>query len=448
MKTYPHLAGRLFNTPLLVHSQALDALIAGIGPRLLGLSDDVLAQVLSSGSVAPEMFSTRRGERVKDAGWPGYAVVDGVAVVGAGGALVHRTKLDADCTLLLGYNDLAMATEHAMQNPDVHAVLQVYDSPGGEVQGAFEYAQRVFDMRGMKPLIAIADGMAASAAYLGASAADEVVVSRTGYAGSIGVVMRHVEMSRLLANEGIKVTHIFAGAHKVDGNQFEALPAVVQAELQADVEDIYGQFVGAVLQHRPRMTDEGIRKTEARVFRGVAAVAAGLADRVATTDQLISELAARRPTRSYGQPARATAEQKGDTTMSGTQAQAGSQAPAATFTQADLDAAHARGREEGAKAERERASAILAHDEAKDRGALALQCVSTGLSVDQSAAILAAAPKAAPVVAGANPFATAMSGVNNPDVKGGEGQADASGDDPRVITASWDAAFDRVAPKH
>jgi capsid assembly protease len=362
-------------------------------------------------------------------------------VVSAGGALVHRTKLDADCTMLLGYNDLAMATEHAMQNPDVHAVLQVYDSPGGEVQGAFEYAQRMFDLRGKKPLIAMADGMAASAAYLGASAADEVVVSRTGYAGSIGVVMRHMEFSRLLANEGIKVTHIFAGAHKVDGNQFEALPATVQAELQAEVDDLYSQFVGAVLQHRPRMTDEAIRKTEARVFRGVAAVAAGLADRMATTDQLISELAARRPTRSYGQPARATAEQKGDTTMSGTQAQAGSQAPVATFTQTDLDATYQRGltagREEGAKAERERASAILAHDEAKDRGALALQCVTTGLSVEQSAAILAAAPKVAPAAA-ANGFAAAMAGVRNPDVRAGESKGTES--DPKAIASMWEQA--------
>ena len=123
--------------------------------------------------------------------------------------------------------------------------------------------------------------------------------------------------------------------------------------------------------------------------------------------------------------------------MSGTQAQAGSQAPAAAFTQADLDAAHARGREEGAKAERERASAILAHDEAKDRGALALQCVSTGLTVDQSAAILAAAPKAAPAAA-VSGFAAAMAGVQNPDVKAGEGKGGES--DPKVVASLWDQA--------
>lgn len=78
-----------------------------------------------------DMFSTRRGKRA-DAG---YMVTDGVAVISANGALVHRTRLDADNNFLLGWlgNDLARKAEDAMDDPDVHAVLQIYDSPGGEV---------------------------------------------------------------------------------------------------------------------------------------------------------------------------------------------------------------------------------------------------------------------------------------------------------------------------
>ena len=36
-RTYPHLADRLLNTPLLLHPQKLDAIIAGLGQRLLGV---------------------------------------------------------------------------------------------------------------------------------------------------------------------------------------------------------------------------------------------------------------------------------------------------------------------------------------------------------------------------------------------------------------------------
>lgn len=446
---YPHVAARIFNAPLLIHPAKLDAIIAGLGQRLLGAAAPVLTPVAPApvvhaptGSLVPEMFSTRKGERAE--GRP-YRVVDGVAVLNVGGALVHRTKVDADSTLLLGYNDLAADLEHALDNPDVHAILQVYDSPGGEAQGAFEYADRVFQARNRgKRVMAIADGMAASAAYLGGSAAHELAVTATGYVGSIGVVMRHVDFSRALANEGIEVTHIFAGAHKVDGNPFEPLPPAVRKEFQAEIELLYGMFVRAVSTHSG-MSTEAVRGTQAAVYMGEAAVKAGLASRVTTTDALISELAATRP-RSFqvGQPARATADSKG-ASMSGTTTQAGNQTPAPGLTQADIDRARAEGVEQGAAAERARASGILTHAEAAGRTALAHQCVATGLSVEQAGVILAAAPRgdvaAAQGAAAGAPFAAAMAAQGNPNVRAGEAADDIAADSPQAVAASWDRAF-------
>ncbi len=446
---YPHLAHRLFNTPLLMHPQKLDAIIVGLGQRLLGTPEQLIpVGEAVRAELAPEMFSTRRGER-SERGW---RMVDGVAVVNAMGSLVHRTRLDADSTLLIGYNDLAADLEDAVSHPDVHAVLQVYDSPGGEVAGAFEYGQRALDLRGRKPMVAIADGLAASAAYLGASAADEVVITSTGYAGSIGVVMRHVDLSRALANEGIQVTHIFAGAHKVDGNPYEPLPASVRADLQADIEGLYTLFVQAVASHRG-MSEQAVRDTRAAVFRGQAAVDAGLANRISTTDALISELSARRA-RTYpagGQPAHGTAVSKG-ANMSSTVSEAGNQpatptAPAAAASatpaqpQAALDAARA----EGAQAERTRVSAILGHAHAGANPALAQTCISSGLTAEQAKSVLDAAPAAAAPTpapaAAANPFSQAMASIGNPQVSGiepkGEGQEMAG----EAIKSSWASAF-------
>ncbi len=434
---YPHLAARIFNTPLLIHPQKLDAIIAGLGERLAGgplrLVDAAGLPVVHAST--PEMFSTRRGERTER----GYRVIDGVAVLSISGALVHRTRMEADSTVLLGYDDLAADLEDAMARPDVHAVLQVYDSPGGEVQGAFEYAQRVHAMRGAKPLRAIADGMAASAAYLSASAADEIAVTTTGYAGSVGVVMRHVDFSRALANDGIAVTHIFAGAHKVDGNPFEPLPAAVQAELQGDINDLYEMFIQAVATQRG-MAADAVRKTQAATYRGVAAIAAGLADRISTTDQLISELAALRA-RSYpaGPLARSTATTTGETMSGNTPPAPAGAAPnaattivqvAATFAQADIDAARAAGHQAGATAERERAAAILGHANAATNMAMAVQCVQLGLNADQAAALLGtqpAAAQAAPAVQ--NTFAAAMGALGNPAVSGVEAAATAATDE-------------------
>ena len=105
---YPHLAARLFNTPLLVHPGKLDAIIAGLGGRLLGSSVHLDAMADNAG-LAPEMFSTRRGER----GDAGYAITDGVAVIHASGALVHRSRMDGLSSYLLGYNELASQVEAA-----------------------------------------------------------------------------------------------------------------------------------------------------------------------------------------------------------------------------------------------------------------------------------------------------------------------------------------------
>ncbi|WP_295852025.1 S49 family peptidase [uncultured Xylophilus sp.] len=438
---YPHLAARVFNTPLLIHPQKLDAIVAGLGSRLLGASIEQAVAALAATAagqgdqpVRPGMFSTRRGEQAER----GYRIVDGVAVLNISGALVHRSQfLMADSSFLLGYNDLAADLEDAMDDSEVHAVLQVYDSPGGEAQGAFEYADRVFGLRGKKPLVAICDGMAASAAYLGASAADEVVATATGYAGSIGVVMRHVDLSRALANDGIAITHIYAGDHKVDGNPFEPLPSAVRADFQAEIDSLMGMFVSAVERNRG-ITADAIRRTQARCFQGVAGVGARLADRIATTDQLITELAALRA-RSFpaGPTARFTANEGASMsgiTPGGQPAASNAPATAPALTQEHVERARTEGHAAGVQAERERASGIFAHEAATGRTALAIQCVSTGLSVEQAGAILAASPAtpAAASTPAANAFAAAMGAVPNPAVSG----VDAGADTPQAQEAA------------
>lgn len=381
-KHYPHLSSRVFNTPLMMHPGKLDAILSGIGDRLLGSQGIQLPPGLATAAaqlLPADMFATTRATPHDD----GYMVADGVAVISAMGALVHRSRFDsADCSSFLGYNELAAKLESAQADPAVHAILQVYDSPGGEVSGAFEYADRVLAMRGKKPMWAIADSMAASAAYLGGSAFDHLAVSATGYVGSIGVVMRHVDMSQRLKADGITITDIFAGAHKVDGNSHQPLPADVLARLQEEVNALYDLFVQAVVRQTD-LSAAAVRATQADIYRGRTAVNKGLAARVATTDQLIQELAALRA-RSYpaGPTARITTADTQGATMSSTtpptsggqpaaastppaaaQATASTQ-PGAAFSQADLDtavaAALAQGRAEGAAAERARIADVRA----------------------------------------------------------------------------------------
>ena len=443
-RPYPHLADRLFNTPLLLHPQKLDAIIAGLGQRLLGTDGfQIDAAAISPRAALPaEMFTTRKSERTER----GYRVTEGVAVISAMGGLVHRTRLEADSSLLIGYNDLGADLEDALAKSEVHAIALVMDSPGGEVSGAFELAERIYAARGSKPIVAVADGMAASAAYLAASAADEVVLSATSYVGSIGVVMRHVDFSRALANEGISVSHIFAGDHKVDGNPYQPLPDAVRANLQADIEGLYQMFIQAVAQHRG-MTERAVRDTRASVYRGVAAVAARLADRIGTADAVITELAARRA-RSYPAGAGLSYQLEG-ASMSDTQtikpaAAAPAEATTTTAT-APVQASLEQARAEGATAERVRVAAILGHANASTNAALAQTCISGGLTAEQAQGVLDAAPAAAVAAlapAATNQFAQAMAALGNPNVSGVEAASpDTSAQAASQAAAGWGKAF-------
>lgn len=110
--------------------------------------------------------------------------------------------------------------------------------------------------------------------------------------------------------------------------------------------------------------------------------------------------------------------------MSGTETPTG-QTTAPVINQSDLDKARAEGHAAGVAAESARVSGILALPAANGNPELAQTCISTGLSLEQSTAILGAAPQqiTAAAPAAANPFAAAMAATPNPDVSGIEGNA-------------------------
>jgi signal peptide peptidase SppA len=223
---------------------------------------------------------------------PGYAVTEsGIAVVSVLGPLVARGDW---LTVLLGaseYGGVADAVSAAAADPAVRGIVLEVDSPGGEVGGLFDAvdAIRTIKQRSAKPLWAVASEAALSAAYAVASAADRLYVSRTGEVGSAGVVAVHLDESGADAIAGLKWTLIHAGARKTDGNPHEPLSPRATAGIQADVEHLYDQLVALVAANRELGTD-AIRATEAAIYRGERAVAAGLADQIGTLAQAVADL--------------------------------------------------------------------------------------------------------------------------------------------------------------
>jgi signal peptide peptidase SppA len=191
---------------------------------------------------------------------------------------------------LLSYQAIQIGLAAALADPSVAGILLDVDSPGGEAGGVFDLADRIAAAAKIKPVWAIANESAFSAAYALASAASRLVVTRTSGIGSVGVIAMHIDQSGLDAKAGLQYTPIVAGAHKNDLSPHTAITDEARAMLQAEVDRLYGLFIDTVASHG-RLSADALRATEAGLYFGDAAVTAGLADAVATFDDTLAEMA-------------------------------------------------------------------------------------------------------------------------------------------------------------
>lgn len=175
----------------------------------------------------------------------------------------------------------------------VDAIVLEIDSPGGEVDGVPEAAARIRAARDVKPVVAVSNSSAGSAAYWLFSAASEGLVTPSGGVGSIGVYMLHEDVSQALAAEGVKYTFVYAGKHKVEGNPFEPLSDEARDHFQTEVDRYYGMFTADVAKGR-HVAVEDVRKRfgQGRMLGARAAVDAGMADAIGTVEDAVKRAAA------------------------------------------------------------------------------------------------------------------------------------------------------------
>ena len=275
MNLLPHLAARLFGAPLLIHRPKLDVILSVLGARV-GLAD----LSAPTGFVQPD-----RSAALADTG----AAQSGIAVIPIYGTLVRRTQgLEAQSGLT-SYAGIAMALDTALADPNVAAIVLDFDSPGGESSGVFDLADRIRAATAIKPVWAVANDMAFSAAYALASAASRLIVSRTGGVGSIGVIAMHVDQSVRDVQDGVSYTAVFAGDRKNDLNPHAPISGEAHSFLQGEVNRIYDLFATTVAKHRG-MGVNTIKSTQAALYFGTDAVASGLADDVGTLDDALLQI--------------------------------------------------------------------------------------------------------------------------------------------------------------
>lgn len=219
-------------------------------------------------------------------------VRDGVAIIQIEGVLAPKMNLMNDISGGTSTQMVGNQIKQALADETIKAIILEIDSPGGAVTGTMELVDQIFNARGQKPIVTLAQGTMASAAVWIGTAADRVyIASRTSNVGSIGVVAKHVDVSGAEEKQGIKTTEISAGKFKRIASEFEPLSKEGREHIQERVDEIYSIFVESIARNRGVSVGTVLKDmADGRLFIGDKAIKAGLVDGVSTLDALVKQL--------------------------------------------------------------------------------------------------------------------------------------------------------------
>lgn len=278
---YPHILRAVLERPWAIRPDYLGLIVDLVRFRAAG-------GVLSDTEIRGRIDAAQNGPRA------GGGQTGTVAVLPVYGPISARQNLFADTSGGTSLDQLTSAFKGALNDPSIDAIVLEFDSPGGTVDGITELAAEIRAGRSVKPVYAIANTMAASAAYWLATQAEKVFVAPSGTVGAVGVFTAHHDLSAAMEMEGDNVTLIASSVspYKVEGNQYEPLSDDALANIQAQVDTFGSMFVADVSKGRG-VPVETVRQSygQGRSSLAADALAAGMVDGIATLDDVVRQAA-------------------------------------------------------------------------------------------------------------------------------------------------------------
>tara|TARA_R110001583_G_scaffold34551_1_gene115869 strand:- start:18417 stop:19763 length:1347 start_codon:yes stop_codon:yes gene_type:complete len=395
MTHYTQIASRVLNTPLLLEPGYARVFFSALASRL-GIQSlaDAQGEILTGEKI--HMSAAAFGA-ARDRDRP-YQLVDGAAVLPVSGTLVHKHGYLRPYSGMTGYDGIIARAADAFGDPEVKGVLLDMDTPGGEVAGCFDTARTLRQMAdaAAKPLWSLCYDMNCSAGMALAASAHRRLITQTGVAGSVGVIMAHASYEKSLQEEGVNVTLIHSGAQKADGNPYQDLPAAVLAKFQQSTDQLRHEFAALVAQFTG-LDIQAVLATEAATYRGQAAIDIGFADALVNGHDAIAEFTHYLSTQ--GRVISQSGVFMKDPVTPVAAATPAPVAPAAAGTEQQPntpgDSAQATADTAAARAdERARVAAIIGHANADGCKQLAEHLAfNTAVGAEDAAAMMAAAPK-------------------------------------------------------
>lgn len=401
MSNLQHLISNTFNRPLALEAGYARVFFSALSQRLGNVIQltDADGNVLRESDMKKEAsgFTRRRsGER-------SYQVVDGIAIIPIDGSLVHKYGYVKPYSGMTGYDGIMYRLTEAMSDKEVKAIMLDMDTPGGMVAGCFDLADKIAEYRKIKPIWSLGYDMHCSAGQMVASSCSRRLITQTGVAGSVGVILAHTNIEKMLQQKGTEITLITAGKHKADGNPYQALPDDVREKWQTELESTRQMFAGKAAAYM-NIDVKRVLDTEAETYEGQAAVDVGFADEVVNgldAVQLMAEHFKKKQS-TFDMGAAMTVQEQTQPVATGqadTQPQASAPATPETPTAEQDNTAEPQSNAQPeanadpATQERERCMGILGLEESKGRESLAHQLANNPkITVEEAKTILASVP--------------------------------------------------------
>ena len=220
-------------------------LASGIADAVWAMNPDAWGGIMAMAAEHGKHINECRDTEAKTPRLP--SIKGSLAVVPVMGVIGQHPSWYSDVST----DRLGRILDDLMADGSIGAVILNIDSPGGTVYGTPELGEKVRGLRGNgKPIYAVANAMAFSAAYWLASQAEKLFVIPSGQVGSIGVWSAHLDVSKYEENLGIKTTLVSAGKYKVEGHPWEPLGDEARAEMQREVDMYHAMFIDAVASGR------------------------------------------------------------------------------------------------------------------------------------------------------------------------------------------------------
>ena len=184
------------------------------------------------------------------------------------------------------------ALRSAMEDKGAQALVLLINSPGGSPVQAGLISDEIHRLRALhkKPVYAVVEETAASAAYYIASAADKIYVDKASIVGSIGVLINGFGFVDTLDKLGIERRLLTAGENKGFLDPFSPQSEAHKQHAQTMLEQIHRQFIDVVKKGRGERLKETPEMFSGLFWTGEQSVALGLADDFGSLDSVARDV--------------------------------------------------------------------------------------------------------------------------------------------------------------